>query len=163
MIKDFNWDIRDWIERTIWRKWRQTAFVAWVYSLLKPLETLSLDLKAKSLHYRRIIQHNSQQMVLSGILNEVFDSVSQRIRVETVADQEIRLYIRKLSEGIPPKVFIRLNSEVFDKVYIRYANETSGGAFIVYVPSSLMAKEDEIKAWVDYFKLADKQYTIIYE
>lgn len=159
----YTWNIRFWVERILPSFLRKPIQIAWIYSLLKPLDDLNQDFLDKVLFLDRKSKFNSQQMKFAHVLNDVFDSSSRRIRVETVSKSVQATYIFLSSENETPE-YVFLASEGQTPLYLRTKQELDElKGFVVYVPSSLSSEEARLKSWINYYKLADKTYKIIYE
>jgi len=158
----YSWDIKSWLQRNIGTRKRQPIVKAYLYIFLKPIElvhglfiTLSADIDNK-------VKYTSQQLVLAGLLNKLFDATSKRIRVETVSDAWVHPTIYLRYEGAQP-VYIYYRSESADTTHVRYRSEASlDGLFKVFLPTSLTSSEAEIRGWIDQYKEASKTYVIVY-
>lgn len=162
-MRNYNWDIRDWLIRLDWRLRNRDEHIAWLYVILKPLTSLHarfLDVNA-SVDYR--VLFNSQQRIFSDALNDLFDSEDRRIRVVTGTDDIPRTFTYYKSEVNTPR-YAYYENEAGTERFTFFTSESAQLAkFIVYVPSALSGDETRIRAWINYYKLADKTYTIIYE
>jgi hypothetical protein len=99
------------------------------------------------------MSYNSQVCYLRKMLNDKFDPYQRRIQLGN-ATQRPPLWIYKEIEDKP--VFL-------GTVMINRANTISTSSeFVVYIPISLRDKVNGISAWLDYYKLTTKFYTIKY-
>ncbi len=102
--------------------------------------------------------HNGQRCYLRGCLNEIFDSIERRIRIEEAEDKRSSLIFERNDPDnrvaiIPANDYFMLNARGF----------VGGLDFTVLVPQEILDKEGEqerIKATVNTYKLASKQFII---
>jgi len=157
----YEWEIRSWVSRTIGWFVRKDALVAWIYSLLIPLENLHLKFIAKNVDLDFRTNYNSQQKVFAALLNNVFGT--ETIRVETSSDLIPPFYVYYKIEA-KPKKYLFFKSESKPSRFTRFKSESNpSNNFIVYAPASLASDEARLRAWINYYKLAGKNYIIIYE
>jgi hypothetical protein len=164
VIKNYNWNIRQWLGRFLERGRRGEQMVAFIWSLLAPLQDIADDFAAKAHFWRSNVIYNSQQGVLQSALNSLFDATDRRIRVVTLGDlfPDITLYYDNELE--PREVIVSFDGEDFEAPVIYHDSETDGQAdYIVFVPTELSALEAQIVAYVNRYNLADKTFLIEYE
>ncbi len=156
------WNIKDWIERILPYFLRNAVSVAWLYVLIKPVETLhGLFLTvAAELDYK--LKYTSQQKVLAALLNNVFDDTLRRIYIITNSDGSPVYYIYKIVEGEPPLYVYKTTESASPRYVYTIPEQTASGQFTVYVPTALSASESLIIARVNYYKLAGTSFTIKY-
>lgn len=109
------------------------------------------------------LRHNGQVCHLRAVLNDRFDPVLRRIRIdeEETSDVTLRLYLRSESR------FTRIKSrgdagQVV--LYRRGFGGTGGLDFWVQLPTALQGtvSEAELRAVTNQYKLASKRYGITY-
>lgn len=126
-------------------------------------------IEAGFIQYKKEIEfktkYNCQQGVLAHLLNELFDPIHERIRIQTTSDIVPSTYMRQSGEAVTDLTYMRVAGETtIEKAYMRRVGEIGDSyRFIVYVPTALTNKETEIKAWVDYYRFASKKYKIQYK
>lgn len=131
---------------------RKHKWIAWVRTLLTPIDSLHSDFLKKRNEDLYKLEHNGQVCYLRDALNDKFDKELRRIEIGD-GFRYGKQYIFTQAENKP--VYL-------GKIYIRPRDEYKGGAdFIVIVPNELLTRELEIKALVDYYRLAGKKYKII--
>lgn len=158
----YTWNIRSYIERNLPIKRRQEKFIAWLYSLLSPLEYLAGDYFVLKRNIDFKTKYNSQQKVLESLLNQLFDSTLNRITVDTYSDAYAPQFMYYKTEGTNPK-FQYFRTESVPADYIRFRAESVNlRLFNVNVPSALSTEEVAIKSWLDTLKLAGTRYEIVY-
>lgn len=160
---NYEWDISAWVNRMLVDFLRTAKQKAWLEVLLSPLADLhalfllvnaDIDLKTR---------YNSQQKRFAAVLNLKLDPAQNRIRVITGSDAKPLPYTYFKNEG-KPKRYIYFNDEGATPPHIYFEHEHFDQAlFIVFAPASLAADEIRLKAWINYFKLANTSYIIIYE
>lgn len=128
---------------------------AWLSFLLSFIESVHYDW----LQYRKAniynLAHNSQKCYLRGALNDRFDNQLRRIRIDD-GNSFKRQYIYTDAEEKPRylgTMFLYDDSDYAD----------TGVDFIVIVPADLQYSVFEMKALIDFYRLASKRYKIIAE
>ncbi len=101
------------------------------------------------------LAHNSQKCYLRGALNDRFDKELRRIKIED-GNAIKRRYIYTDAEQKPK--FLGTMFLYDDSDY-----EDTGVDFIVVVPQGLNYSIYEMKALIDFYRLASKRYKIITE
>lgn len=130
---------------------RKPRMIGIVHALLAPL----ISLHYYFIQYRNgnmyKLQHNGQICYLRKALNDVFDS-ERRIRIVDGNEFE-RVYIYARAENKP--VYL-------GKMYLRQRNDYVDSAvdFIVQVPVGLVYDNYQMRALIDYYKLAGMRYKI---
>lgn len=114
-----------------------------------------------SLHYRwsrirednlKKLKYNGQRCYLRGALNDRCDFELRRIYIDEVPEPNLN-YIYQPGENL---------DYYLDTMYLDL-DFTEGGEivdFVVYVPNDIMNKINEIKATLEFYKLAGKLYKI---
>ncbi len=136
-------------------KLRTPIHLALLRAFLRPLNTIQalLNFYKKDTSYK--LNHNGQVCYLEKMLNDRFDQITRRIYI--IDGQTYKeLYIYNKAELKP--VFL-------NTVYIYPYNEfgDSGVDFIVYLNGVVLSDDEmnEIKALLNYYKLASKRYVIL--
>lgn len=134
---------------------RGNAVKSWVLLFTSAIESIHYDW----LQYRRQniynLAHNSQKCYLRGALNDRFDNELRRIRIDD-GNSFKRKYIYTDAEEKPK--FLGTIYLYDDSDY-----EDTGVDFIVVVPAGLIYNNYEMKALIDFYRLASKRYKIIIE
>lgn len=163
MISDYSWNIGNWIPRRLPFKRRTDIAIAWLKALLSPLQEKADEFSTACTDWDYRVMYSSQQKVFAALLNKQFDSTSKRIRVETVSDLISPVVLYHDTELPEASVLYHDSETEPEPVIINHDSEDAAAVdFRVFVPTSLSGIEDRIMAWVNQYKLADKQYEIIY-
>lgn len=133
---------------------RKIKLVAFVQVLILPIAQVYNDWNSKRKNedwYK--LEHTGQVCKLRKVLNDKLDISQRRIYISD-GNSFPRKYIYTRAENRPVfigKIFIYQNDE--------YSN--TGADFIVYVPSEIInTKIHELKALIEFYKLASKRYKI---
>lgn len=131
----------------------RSEFLDFVKASFKPLQELHdewLRLRASNLYK---IKHNSQVCYLRAALNDSFDYDLRRIVIVN-GNKYKKTYIYTRGEQKP---------KFLGTLYIHSRDDyqDSGIDFIVLIPSDLVYNEDQMKALIDFYKLASKRYKIV--
>ncbi len=136
---------------------RNDVILAYLDSLVIPIKALHAEFSNNRSINLYKITHNGQVCYLRAVLNDTFDNELRRIKV---------------AEGnIYPPNYIYTEGEkqnkYLGKIFIRPANEYGnfGVDFRVIIPDgfNLTANYYQMKATIDFYKLASKRYKIQYE
>lgn len=158
---NYNWNISNWINKLLPIERKTVINHSWIKALLSPVQTLQDEFSAKCTDLDFKVKFSSQQQVLAGMLNLLFDSTLKRIRIETIADLAPDAVLIFDSEGTEGAV-IYFDSESPDGAAIYFDDEESLYDFNVYIPTALSVSEAKIISWINRYKLADKTFQIIY-
>jgi hypothetical protein len=134
---------------------RKARLVAWLQILIAPLEQLQYSFNQKRNSDLVTLTHNGQKCYLRKILNDSFDQTLRRICIEDMTHFNA-VYIYTEAENQP--VYL-------EEKYLYTSGEmhVSGVNFSVRIPNTLRARNVEIKAIIEAYKIASKRYIIIYE
>lgn len=159
----YSFDIEKFIHRLLPPFLRTALQKAWIRVLLKPVEYLLTQLQAYRVEKLNELSYNGQTIQLERYLNDIFDSVQRRIQVKHYADSPDFDYL--LSENGSALDYDYLISESTNTGFLYFIGENSaplGVDFIVLFPSSISTLSEAIKARVDKYRVAGKQYQINY-
>lgn len=134
---------------------RKARLVAWLQILIAPLEQLQYSFNQKRNSDLITLTHNGQKCYLRKILNDNFDQTLRRIRIEDMTHFNA-VYIYTEAENQP----VYLEEKY---LYTSGEMQVSGVNFSVRIPNTLRARNVEIKALIEAYKIASKRYIIIYE
>lgn len=134
---------------------REEVMKLWMSLLLSPVSQVHywwVNYRAENIYK---LAHNSQKCYLRGALNDRFDRQLRRIRIDD-GNAFKRKYIYTDGEEKPKflgTMFLYDDSDYAD----------TGVDFIVVVPAGLQYSVYEMKALIDFYRLASKRYKIITE
>ena len=159
------------VNRLLPTAFKKVAFWrVWIAALLTPLQTLHSNFLVYARQARKEASYNSQTAVFEFLLNERFNNSQTGIFIDNVffnltIAQEYRFYISEAGFGYPSNYW-KFLSEGNPQNYSVFQNElfSFGATFIVNVPIALQGviDENELRAVIDRYRLADKTYQIIY-
>lgn len=131
---------------------RKEKHLAWLRALHFPLIKVIDDFNLKRNENLYNLKHNGQVCYLRKGLNDRFDISQRRIKIMD-GNQFKRKYIYTDSEQKPQYLGV---------MYLRDDADYSdtGVDFIVQVPPNLVYNEYEMKALINFYKLASKRYKI---
>ncbi len=131
---------------------RKIRIVAWLHCLVTPLVSLHYAFMQKRQADLYNLNHNGQVCYLRAVLNDSFDVEKRRIRIVD-GNSYKRNYIYTRGEQKSKHLGVMYLHERAD-----YSD--TGVDFIVEVPRETY-KENEMKALIDFYRLASKRYKII--
>ena len=134
---------------------RSDTMKAWVYFQLEMIADIHYQWKQFRSANIYKLSHNSQKCYLRAALNDRFDNELRRIRIDD-GNAFKRKYIYTDAEEKPK--FLGTMFLYDDSDY-----EDTGVDFIVVVPAGLLYNSYEMKALIDFYRLASKRYKIITE
>lgn len=126
--------------------------LAWLRALHLPLVKVVDDFNFNRNQNLYNLAHNGQVCHLRKALNDRFDISARRIKI-TDGNRYKRQYIYTQGERKPKYLgvmYLRQNTDYAD----------TGVDFIVEVPKGLKYNDYEMKALIDFYKLASKRYKI---
>lgn len=131
---------------------RKRKTVAWLQALAEPPVTLHYTFIQKRNADLYKLAHNGQVCYLRKALNDTFDVEKRRIKIID-GNKYSRAYIYTRAEQKP---------NFLGKIYLRERGDyaDTGVDFIVEVPSETY-QEHEMKALINFYRLAAKRYKII--
>ncbi|BFM42665.1 hypothetical protein CFS9_13060 [Flavobacterium sp. CFS9] len=131
---------------------RKPVLFGYVRSLITPIASLHYKWSRIREDNLKKLSYNGQRCYLRGALNDRCDSELRRIYIDEVPEPNLN-YIYQPEENL---------DYYLDTMYLDL-DFTEGGEivdFVVYVPNDLMNKINEIKATLEFYKLAGKLYKI---
>jgi hypothetical protein len=161
-IYDINY--RDFVADYLPPDKREERQIAWLTSLLKPLDTLHIDTFGdykEDIIYRA--KQNGQRILMESILNDTFGVIAAPfIYIDNTGDDITSQIFFNQSEGLPPVWFFQ-ESETTPVYFNNESELTNNKQFKVYVPVAVYAAvgENAIKAEVDRLRPYSTIYTII--
>jgi len=134
---------------------RQPMFLALLLAITSPIRSMLGTFLARRLDNLYRLDHNGQVCYLEAALNDSFDPDQRRIYIAD-GDAFSQKYIYTEAED---------KDKYLGTIYLRGDNETGEGSrdFTVVVPADF--RDDlygfQIKALINFYKLASKRYEII--
>ena len=131
---------------------RKEKMLAWLRALHFPLIKIVDDFNFNRNQNLYNLAHNGQVCYLRKALNDRFDVSERRIKI-TDGNRYKRQYIYTQGERKPKYLgvmYLRQNTDYAD----------TGVDFIVEVPKGLKYNDYEMKALIEFYKLASKRYKI---
>lgn len=157
----YTWNIRSWVSRNLSYDLRIEFWVSWFYILLKGIETAHGWFLSSSNSWNYQVKYSSQQKVLSGLLNNIFDNSSRRIYVTTNSDSIKQAVLWDEADSGAEVIFSE--TETGSTMVIWDENDLGNfNGFTVHVPASLSTNEARIKGYINNYKLAGTTYLIKY-
>lgn len=136
---------------------RKPRILSIVKALMTPLYTVQrfFLLYREEVIYK--INHNGQVCYLRGVLNDTFDNSERRIRIEDPYRNDFLILYQR-----PEMKQIDLGRELISRRDSVSAEQLD---FVVKVPLTLKSVDNEsrMRAVINFYKLAGKQYRIDYE
>lgn len=131
---------------------RKERFLAWLRVIHFPLIEIVDKFNFNRNENLYNLAHNGQVCYLRVVLNDRFDPIQRRIKIAD-GNRYQRQYIYTRGEQ-KPKYLGKIH------LYDRADYGDTGVDFIVLIPRGLIYNEYEMKALVDFYKLASKRYKI---
>lgn len=158
---DINWDLL--VKRMLPTSKRSTWHLEWLDSVLNGVIVLYNDFQTFKSSTLTELSYNSQKLLFEKALNDNFDATEKRIYIDNSADDLEDSFCYAISEGEEDAYCYKLTEEPFSGRYtyriFEYVNPLD---FTVFVPLALTSLTENIKALVNFYKLAGKRYIIEY-
>lgn len=148
----YNLNINKLVELLLPTFLRKEKMLAWLRALHFPLIKIVDDFNFNRNQNLYNLAHNGQVCYLRKVLNDRFDVSERRIKI-TDGNRYKRQYIYTQGEQKPKylgMIYLRQNADYSD----------TGVDFIVLIPNGLKYNKFEVKALIDFYKLASKRYKI---
>lgn len=164
----YSFEIQQFINLTVASRFRKLKVIKFLKALLTPLQTLYNNFIAYKDEITFKTNYSSQQRSLAALLNKIFaaDIGIKKFRVETFEDIKPKYYkpLGSDNSGLADPLYTGLGSEPNSgPLYFGFGAEySSPTTFIVYAPSEVAAKENQILGWVNYYRFASKTFKIVY-
>ena len=163
----YTFNIEKWISQNIANSKRLPKNLKILKVLLSPISTVHAAFVQVRLDILFKVSYSCQQGSLTALLNRKFaqpDSLKV-FRIETIDDLRKKYFFPDSDEVsiIYPPVYVGKGSEpTVNPMYIGSGKEYDDStSFVLYVPIELQAKENEIRAWVNYYRFVSKNFKII--
>lgn len=151
---NYSWNITKWVKMYLPAMLRKPNRIGIAIALLAGIKWLYADFNTfRAFVYLRV-KYTSQQRSLAYLLNKVFNTGTQ-IKVNTLSDVQVIYYG---FGGDIPVGYELLYGDPDPMIYGSDGQPRLQGEIIA--PASLVNKEGEIRAWVDYVVFADKNYKV---
>lgn len=147
---------------------RRPRMRSWLYSLVVPIKALHDKFLALRLDLIYKIEHTPQVYSMEKVLNEEFDAVLKRIYIEDGEYFE-QLYVFSPEEELPIYIFDEAENQ---PVYFYGENDPESVSvdFNVVLPIEFQTdfaigtnERNKLEALVNFYRLPDKTYKIIFE
>jgi hypothetical protein len=141
---------------------RLPKYVAWMQNMLSPMQTVNADFVSTMNGLKEELSINGQTMILEWALNQKWPAAGGGILIDNTPDHKPRYYIFGEDENQGFLGYVRSEDEGFPPLIYLYGEEEYEveNDFTVKVPASLDFDTDEMKAFINKYKLADKRYKI---
>jgi hypothetical protein len=164
----YSWDANIWVRLVLPYIFKKPLLLNMFEVLLVPFQGLHTSFIAYRASVILRTNYSCQQGSLSILLNKIFadDIGTKTFSIDTVSDIKPKYYAPVASDtsGLFEPVYSGMGSEAdFQKINVGFGSEYNNGlSFIVNAPIEAIGRESEIKAWVNYYRFATKQFTIKY-
>jgi hypothetical protein len=119
---------------------RGGSFIDWITSLLKPLNTKSLEWTTFDVETRKRTKINAQIVILTAALNDIFGiGTSPFIYIQTVTGTGYTNYLYNDSEGVT--LFVYNDLEGINSYFYNNSEINEDYEFIVYIPIGIYTAE----------------------
>lgn len=143
---------------------RKAKLRAWLAALLAPLRQLYTSFLLYAEATRIELSYSSITIVLEGALNDQFDPIPRRIRIDNSDTELLPFYVNFLSEQQPEKwVLFAAESPPWRYCYA-YTEFSTQTDFTVRVPVLLRnpQRTDQLNARIRRYKPAMRHYTLLF-
>lgn len=139
---------------------RNSAFLDWIYSLVKPLADINGAFNNFHNSKEYALTFTSETNVLERFLNDQFDPVSRGIFITTINEVDFQFVFNKI-ESKPP-LYIFNKSEAEPPFYLLTKDELLQSInYTINVPVSVIFNPLIMRSRVDFYNQAGKNYSIV--
>lgn len=134
---------------------RKPIDVSLFYSFVNPLVSLHSTWRTLRLSNLYKLEHTGQVCYMRKALNDSFDVDLRRIYIDGTGGDALKTYIYTPGEQ---------QTKYLGKLWLRNSLEfkDNGADFLVYVPTTIAQSLNfELRALIDFYKVASKRYLII--
>lgn len=137
---------------------RKRSLLEWLNSLVYPIQLLYNEYQLNRKDNLYEINITPQVCYLQKAINDRYDYVEKRIRI---ADVEIKetVFLYQQSENKPLMLFTKGENKPVP-LYLSTETNAISVDFLVLVPRELRYGDNEMRAYIDSYKLASKEYKI---
>ena len=139
---------------------RSDANLSFLYSLVEAVGELNIIFNSFRDNTLYLLQFTSQIIYLEHYLNDQFDPIGRGIYIDNIEELDW-LFLFNVVEQKPP-LFIFNKAEAATPVYFKNFNELINDInFIINIPVAVTFVENVVRAKVDFYNQAGKNYTIV--
>lgn len=165
MVGVYKYDLPKLVRRLTPPRWRNPFNLNWYESLLCGINYSQDRLNIFKDQARVELSYNGQTIYLEKMLNDRFDPVQRRIQI--VHDEDLTVYWYLEGEGQPEKYLYTETETGVTTTYLYNEGENITGLpegidFRVLAPSSLTSEQIRMTSEIEKYKLAGKQFEIIF-
>lgn len=134
---------------------RKPIHAVYYYSFIKPLVSLHSTWNVFRTANLYKIEHTGQVCYMRKALNDAFDVDARRIYIDGTGGDAMKTFIYTPGEA---------QTKYLGKLWLRNSLEfaDTGADFLVYVPATIAQSLNfELRAIIDFYKVASKRYLII--
>lgn len=128
---------------------------------LDQLQTLHTQFMSWGSFEKAKLDHTGSKISTEAYLNDQFDFWSRRIWIETLNRLPLR-YI--MAENEEPDMYLFTDGDPYMNYIYTDQDYVEGGridlSFVVWVPTDIMYRKDEIRSVVDFYRMHGKSYII---
>jgi hypothetical protein len=158
---NFNFNFFDYIKQAVPFFLRKEKMLAYLETLLKPIQILNDDFGAYVPATRKKANQTGQVAYLERLLNDEFDSTLRRIYIDDGQENVLPPFVFNKVEDRP--IYIYNKAEAEDSFFIYNQSEFfTEPDFIVFVPAAILgpALQILIERQVNQYKQAGKIYEV---
>ena len=139
---------------------RKFLNIAWLKFLSKPIRRILDEYYTHRKTNELLIHMNGQVIYIEHILNHYFDPINKGIYITDSAQVEEGVVLYNDAED-NEETYLYNDAENADETYFFNQEELQNWAdFIVNIPSSVTYNEQQLRALVNRYKIAGKNYII---
>ena len=133
---------------------------AWLYSLQQPLKALNNTFVAFRLNINYRLQFTAQIIYLEHYLNDQFDPSARGLFITNIEENDFTFIYNNVEQNAPTYFYNKAEAQPSYYFY-NWSELLLGDNYIINVPVAIPYNEDNMRAKVDFYNNAGKQYSII--
>lgn len=139
---------------------RSDESLSWLYALAEPVSELNIVFNSFRDNTIYKLQFTSQTIYLEHYLNDKFDPIGRGIYIENLNELDW-IFLYNIIEEKPP-LYLFNDAEAAPPVYFKNFTELLNDInFIINIPVAVVYVENIVRARVDFYNQAGKNYTIV--
>lgn len=158
----YKFDVNKWIRLILSNVLKKPNRLKWMDAISTAFKTLLNEFENFRNEIDLKTQYSSEQLSLQTLLNNLFDSTLQRIRIETTSDIK-PIYFQYNSDEEAGVNYGYFSSEIAPVKYSYYSAElTNSYNFEVRIPASIdtVSNRNKIASWVNYYRISSLTFII---
>lgn len=139
---------------------RTTAFLDWIFSLVRPLKELNIDFVSFASNKEYALLFTAETNVLERFLNDQFDNINRTIFITNIDEVDFQFIHNKIEGKAPTYIFNK--SEAEPPFYVLKKSELLQSInYIINIPLAQGIDQLILREKVDFYNVTGKNFSIV--